>query len=202
MRHERTSPYRGRSITTAPQTSIRDGSISHKPVSRLPRSSALTTEFARQDLAKTSSAATEPDRVRVIREGGDRLVSAAEVDTDAEYRAETRRLRQTLRMLCEGSLKGVFDGATSTPIDLNAPAVSIDISDSFSPMKCSVQLLAHRARIISAGLVVAVVAAAVKLIVADCCCPNARAAPNRKTTANCIGANILYELFMGSPLVL
>jgi hypothetical protein len=71
---------------------------------------------------------TIPDVLGVIREGSDRLVSAAEVDTPEEYRAETRRLRQTLRMLCEGSLKGVFDGPTSTPIDLDAPAVSIDIS--------------------------------------------------------------------------
>jgi hypothetical protein len=71
---------------------------------------------------------TIPDVLGVIREGSDRLVSAAEVDTPAEYGAESRRLRQTPRMLCEGSLKGVFDGPTSTPIDLDAPAVSVDIS--------------------------------------------------------------------------
>jgi hypothetical protein len=71
---------------------------------------------------------TIPDVLAVIREGPDRLVSAAEVDSLEEYRAETRRLRQTLRMLCEGSLKGVFDGPTTTPIDLSAPAVTVDIS--------------------------------------------------------------------------
>lgn len=71
---------------------------------------------------------TVPDVLAVIREGHGRLVSAAEVDSPDEYRAETRRLRQTLRMLCEGSLKGVFDGPTTQPIDLTAPAVSIDIS--------------------------------------------------------------------------
>ena len=71
---------------------------------------------------------TVPDVLQVIREGHDRVVSAAEVDTEHEYRCETRRLRQTLRMLCEGSLKGVFDGPTTQPIDLSAPAVSIDIS--------------------------------------------------------------------------
>lgn len=71
---------------------------------------------------------TVPDVLTAIREGNDRLVSAAEVDTAEDYRAETRRLRQTLRMLCEGSLKGVFDGPTTTPIDLDAPAVSVDIS--------------------------------------------------------------------------
>jgi hypothetical protein len=71
---------------------------------------------------------TIPDVLAVVREAPDRLVSAAEVDSLEEYRTETRRLRQTLRMLCEGSLKGVFDGPTTTPIDLDAPAVSIDIS--------------------------------------------------------------------------
>ena len=71
---------------------------------------------------------TIPDVLGVIRAAPDRLVSAAEVDSIEQYRAETRRLRQTLRMLCEGSLKGVFDGPTSTPINLDAPAVSIDIS--------------------------------------------------------------------------
>jgi hypothetical protein len=71
---------------------------------------------------------TIPDILSIIREAPDRLVAAAEVDSLEEYRAETRRLRQTLRMLCEGSLKGVFDGPTTTPIDLSAPAVSVDIS--------------------------------------------------------------------------
>jgi hypothetical protein len=71
---------------------------------------------------------TIPDVLAVIREGPDRLVSAAEVDSLEEYRGETRRLRQTLRMLCEGSLKGVFDGPTTMPIDLSAPAVTVDIS--------------------------------------------------------------------------
>ncbi len=69
MRHDRSIPHRGRSTETQPQTSIRDGSISHKPFSRLQRSSALTTEFVRHDLAKNPTGASEPDRVRVIREG-------------------------------------------------------------------------------------------------------------------------------------
>jgi hypothetical protein len=33
----------------------------------------------------------------------------------------------TLDLLCTGSLAGVFDGHTSQPIDLDAPAVSVDI---------------------------------------------------------------------------
>jgi hypothetical protein len=68
------------------------------------------------------------DVLGVIREAPDRLVSAAEVDDLDTYRSETRRLRQTLRMLCDGSLRGVFDGPTTTSIDLDAPAISVDIS--------------------------------------------------------------------------
>ncbi|WP_369068730.1 hypothetical protein [Kineococcus terrestris] len=71
---------------------------------------------------------TVPDVLRVVREAPDRLVAAAEVDTGEVYRAETRALRQTLALLCEGSLKGVFDGPTTRPIDLDSPAVSVDIS--------------------------------------------------------------------------
>jgi hypothetical protein len=75
-----------------------------------------------------TAAPTVPDVLTVIRQAPDALVSAAEVDSDQEFRSETRRLRQTLRTLCEGSLRGVFDAPTSTPIDLTAPAVSVDIS--------------------------------------------------------------------------
>ncbi|RJK95923.1 hypothetical protein [Vallicoccus soli] len=71
---------------------------------------------------------TIPDVLALVREAPDRLRAAAEVETLAEYRAETKPLRQTLGLLCEGSLKGVFDGPTSRPIDLDAPAVSVDIS--------------------------------------------------------------------------
>ncbi|WP_205708611.1 hypothetical protein [Kineococcus siccus] len=71
---------------------------------------------------------TIPDVLRVIRQAPDRLVAAAEVDDAPAYRTETKELRQTLNLLCEGSLKGVFDGPTSHPIDLDAPAVSVDIS--------------------------------------------------------------------------
>jgi hypothetical protein len=44
------------------------------------------------------------------------------------FEQETRRLRQTFRVLIEGSLAGVFDRQTSTVLDLDAPAVSVDIS--------------------------------------------------------------------------
>jgi hypothetical protein len=56
------------------------------------------------------------------------LMAAGDAATPEELRADTKDLRQTLNTLCTGALKGVFDGPTSRPIDLDAPAVSVDIS--------------------------------------------------------------------------
>jgi hypothetical protein len=57
-----------------------------------------------------------------------RLLAAGDAETPEELRVDTKELRQTLNTLCTGALKGVFDGPTSRPIDLDAPAVSVDIS--------------------------------------------------------------------------
>ena len=46
-----------------------DRETRRKPLPRRLQERKLTTEFARHDLAKTPSSASEPDRVRVIREG-------------------------------------------------------------------------------------------------------------------------------------
>jgi hypothetical protein len=66
--------------------------------------------------------------LRVIENGPDLLRSAARADTAHGYRARVADLVFTLDLLCTGSLAGVFDGPTSHPIDLDAPAVSVDIS--------------------------------------------------------------------------
>src|SRR6266699_2131390 len=71
---------------------------------------------------------TVPDVLAVIEQGPDTLRSAARVMTPARYHDRTAGLVFTLDLLCSGSLAGVFDGATSQPIDLDAPAVSVDIS--------------------------------------------------------------------------
>lgn len=71
---------------------------------------------------------TVPDVLHVLREGPARLLAASETDSLIAYRDETRSLRQTLGLLVEGPLAGVFDGPTTQPIDVDAPAVSVDIS--------------------------------------------------------------------------
>lgn len=71
---------------------------------------------------------TVPDVLGLIEEGSDELRSAARARTDEDYRRRVDELVPTLALLCEGSLRGVFDAATTKPLDFNAPAVSIDIS--------------------------------------------------------------------------
>ncbi len=44
------------------------------------------------------------------------------------FAEETTALRRTLYGLIEGPLKGVFDGPTTTPLNLDAPAVVVDLS--------------------------------------------------------------------------
>jgi hypothetical protein len=71
---------------------------------------------------------TLSDVLAVIEQGPDALRSAARAMTPHRYHDRTAALVFTLDLLCTGSLAGVFDGATSRPIDLDAPAVSVDLS--------------------------------------------------------------------------
>jgi hypothetical protein len=71
---------------------------------------------------------TVTDVLQVIEQGPDTLRAAARADTPQLYRKVAAELVFTLDLLCTGSLARVFDRATSQPIDLDAPAVSVDIS--------------------------------------------------------------------------
>jgi hypothetical protein len=71
---------------------------------------------------------TVPDVLALLEEGPDELRAAARAASEPDYQRRVDELIPTLALLCEGSLKGVFDNATTTPIDLDAPAVSVDIS--------------------------------------------------------------------------
>jgi len=71
---------------------------------------------------------TVPDVLRLLREPTQDLMDVAEARTQREYDAAAKELRRTLNLLLEGTLKGVFDGSTSRPLDLDAPGVAVDIS--------------------------------------------------------------------------
>ena len=69
-----------------------------------------------------------PDVLAVIEQGPDTLRAAARCASAEQYQRRVSDLVFTLDLLCTGSLAGVFDGPTTRPIDLEAPAVSVDIS--------------------------------------------------------------------------
>ena len=71
---------------------------------------------------------TVPDVLRIIEQGPDQLRAAARASDPEQYRAQVRDLIFTLDLLLTGTLRGVFDGETTTPIDVAAPMVSVDIS--------------------------------------------------------------------------
>jgi hypothetical protein len=83
------------------------------------------------DLLDERTPSTQPtvtDVVAVIEQGPDTLRTAARTSTPEAFRDRATDLIFTLDLLATGSLAGVFDQPTSRPIDLNAPAVSVDIS--------------------------------------------------------------------------
>ncbi|TDE22073.1 hypothetical protein E1289_30295 [Actinomadura sp. 6K520] len=68
------------------------------------------------------------DVLRVLEQGPNELRTATRTDSGDAYRAQTRDLVFTLDLLISGSLAGVFDTATTRPLNLDASAVSVDIS--------------------------------------------------------------------------
>ncbi|WP_245627964.1 hypothetical protein [Actinomadura oligospora] len=71
---------------------------------------------------------TIPDVLRILEEGPAELRAVTRTDSPAAYRQHTRELAFTLELLLTGSLAGVFDAPTTRPLDLDAPAISVDIS--------------------------------------------------------------------------
>ncbi|GAA4838978.1 ATP-binding protein [Kitasatospora terrestris] len=68
-----------------------------------------------------------PDVIAVLRQAPEPLRAKLAAAGNA-YLALTRSVIAGLDNLCDGPLKGMFDGPTSVPLDLDAPAVSVDIS--------------------------------------------------------------------------
>ncbi|MEU8305972.1 hypothetical protein AB0C84_20670 [Actinomadura sp. NPDC048955] len=71
---------------------------------------------------------TVVDVLRILEQGPNELRSATRTDSADSYRAQTRDLVFTLDLLISGSLAGVFDSPTTRPLNLDAPAISVDIS--------------------------------------------------------------------------
>lgn len=66
--------------------------------------------------------------LEVISDGGEQLRQFVEEDDEAGYRASTKSLRRSLRALVEGPFGAIFNGPTTTRLDLASPAVCVDVS--------------------------------------------------------------------------
>jgi hypothetical protein len=111
------------SLLMALCTLVREGQVSNAEEVILGRAIDLVDER----LAPAREPAV-PDVLAVIEQGPDTLRAAARCATVEQYQRRVSDLVFTLDLLCTGSLAGVFDGPTTRPLDLEAPAVSVDIS--------------------------------------------------------------------------
>ncbi|SDH43708.1 ATP-binding protein [Pseudonocardia oroxyli] len=69
-----------------------------------------------------------PDVLHVLAVGMDDLTRIAATESGADYRRTTRDLVNTLGLLCEGSLRGIFDRQSTVRATPGSPALSLDLS--------------------------------------------------------------------------
>ncbi|MFC4951074.1 hypothetical protein [Pseudonocardia sp. GCM10023141] len=69
-----------------------------------------------------------PDVLAILLSGAAPLLSIAATDDDPSYRRSTRALVNSLGLLCEGAIRGIFDRPSSARFDPDTPALSLDIS--------------------------------------------------------------------------
>jgi len=83
------------------------------------------------DSAVAASAPAEPvvpDVLRALTQGGDQLRDIVASRDAAGYRRSVRELVNTLALLCDGTIRGIFDRPSTVTSDLGTPALSLDLS--------------------------------------------------------------------------
>lgn len=71
---------------------------------------------------------TIPDVVRVLTNPPGELLAISACENEIEFRRDARDLLNTLGLLCQGAIRGIFDRPSSVTADLDTPALSLDIS--------------------------------------------------------------------------
>ncbi|MGW5569775.1 hypothetical protein ACWEVD_01125 [Nocardia thailandica] len=71
---------------------------------------------------------TIPEIVAVIDSASDELWRVVAAASEQEYFRAVRDFRNTLQLLCDGPIKGMFDRASSFSVDADLPAVSLSLS--------------------------------------------------------------------------
>ncbi|MCU0295486.1 MAG: hypothetical protein MUD05_05450 [Candidatus Nanopelagicales bacterium] len=79
-------------------------------------------------LARGGGEPVLPDLLQLLRNPTQEVLDVADVGDIGQFQTHTRELRWTIGLLCDGPLKGVFDGPSSITLDQAAPAVAIDVS--------------------------------------------------------------------------
>lgn len=69
-----------------------------------------------------------PDVLRALCEGGDELRGIVASRDAAGYRRAVRELVNTLALLCDGTIRGIFDRPSTVTSDLAATSLSLDLS--------------------------------------------------------------------------
>ena len=83
------------------------------------------------DIAVTTAGTREPlipDVLAVLLSAAAPLMSITAAADDLDYRRITRALVNALGLLCDGTLRGIFDRPSTARFDPDTPAVSLDIS--------------------------------------------------------------------------
>ncbi|PXX53887.1 hypothetical protein DFR70_1268 [Nocardia tenerifensis] len=70
---------------------------------------------------------TIPELVTILDTAGTPLLRVVAARDEYEYRREIRELRNTLVLLCEGPIRGMFDRPSSFSVDADLPAVSLSL---------------------------------------------------------------------------
>lgn len=91
-----------------------------------PEISALS-QALRLATARTQDDPVIPDLIALLRDPPVEIFEHLMVEDRAEYVRLTREVIAALSNLCDGPLAGLFDGPTTTPLDLDSPAVSVDL---------------------------------------------------------------------------
>jgi hypothetical protein len=85
---------------------------------------------------------TIPQVIAVLRDPPAEQLDRLMVPSEAAYTDTVRHAVAGLQNLCDGPLAGLFDGPTTTPLNLEAPAIAVDLSS----------LLTNGDHVVAAGL--------------------------------------------------
>lgn len=88
----------------------------------------LRVALVQVDAEHAAAEPTLPDVVEALLHPREAMVAGVSAQSGGELAAACRQVALALQRLCEGDLRGMFDGETSPGIDLDAALVVIDLS--------------------------------------------------------------------------